>query len=158
MSKTASTLIDDLLVLECLFQMNLRFGSKRMIRRHDDYKILFGNRDKFNQWFIIDFGTEADIVFLLFQSGEDIAGKNLITEQIEMDLFSLIGIKKAADDLWHKVNTQSSEKSHIDLSFSLSCKLETVYRGIQPVQGLFHILQKRLAIFGERNIPSVFFK
>ena len=75
-----------------------------------------------------------------------------------MDLFSLIGIKKAADDLWHKVNTQSSEKSHIDLSFSLSCKLETVYGGIQPVQGLFHILQKRLAIFGERNIPSVFFK
>ena len=65
---------------------------------------------------------------------------------------------KAADDLWHKVNTQSSEKSHIDLSFSLSCKLETVYRGIQPVQGLFHILQKRLAIFGERNIPSVFFE
>ena len=63
-SKTASTLIDDLLVLECLFQMNLRFGSKRMIRWHDDYKILFGNRDKFNQWFIIDFGTEADIIFL----------------------------------------------------------------------------------------------
>ena len=65
-SKTASALIDDLLVLECLFQMDLRFGSKRMIRWHDDYKILFGDRDKFNQWFIIDFGTEADIIFLFF--------------------------------------------------------------------------------------------
>ena len=75
-----------------------------------------------------------------------------------MDLFSHIGIKKAADDLWHKVNTQSSEKSHIDLSFSLSCKLETVYRGIQPVSGFVPHPPERLAIFGERNIPSVFFK
>ena len=84
----------------------LGFLSKRMFRRNDDDQILLGNRNKFDQWFVVKFGTEADIVFLLFQSGEDIAGKHLIAEQIEMDLFSHIGIKKAADDLWHKVNTQ----------------------------------------------------
>ena len=39
-----------------------------MIRWHDDYKILFGDRDKFNEWFVIDLGTETDVVFLLFQS------------------------------------------------------------------------------------------
>ena len=158
LAETAPLLEDDLLVWKRFLQMYLAFLSKRMFRWNDDDQILLGNRNKFDQRFVIKFGTETDIIFLLFQSGEDITGKHLITEQIEMDLFSLIGIKKAADDLWHKVNTQSSEKSHIDLSFSFSCKLETVYRGIQPVQGLFHILQKRLAIFGERNIPSVFFK
>ena len=76
--------------------MDLGFLSKRMFRRNDDDQILLGNRNKFDQWFVVKFGTEADIVFLLFQSGEDIAGKNLIAEQIEMDLFSHIGIKKAA--------------------------------------------------------------
>ena len=79
--------------------MDLGFLSKRMFRRNDDDQILLGNRNKFDQWFVVKFGTEADIVFLLFQSGEDIAGKNLITEQIEMDLFSLIGITKAAEQI-----------------------------------------------------------
>lgn len=56
----------------------------------DDDQILLGNRNKFDQWFVVKFGTEADIVFLLFQSGEDIAGKNLITEQIERICFPLL--------------------------------------------------------------------
>jgi len=67
--------------------MNLGFLSKRMFRRNDDDQILLGNRNKFDQWFVVKFGTEADIVFLLFQSGEDIAGKNLITEQIETSVY-----------------------------------------------------------------------
>ena len=66
MTQTASALIDPLLVLQCLFQMNLRLGSQWMIRRNDDDQILLGNRDKFDQRFIIDLGTKADIVFLFF--------------------------------------------------------------------------------------------
>ena len=130
LAQAASLLEDDLLVWKRFLQMDLGFLSKRMFRWNDDDQILLGNRNKFNQRFVVKFGTEADIVFLLFQSGEDITGKYLISEQIEIDLFFFVGIKKAADDLRHKVNTQSSEKSHINLSFSLSCKLETVYRGI----------------------------
>ena len=95
LAETASLLEDDLLVWKRFLQMDLRFLSKRVFRRNDDDQILLGNRNKFDQWFVVKFGTEADIVFLPFQSGEDIAGKHLITEQIEMNLFSLIGIKKA---------------------------------------------------------------
>jgi len=138
--------------------MDLGFLRKRMSGRNNNHQILLGNGDKLDQRFVIKFGTEADIIFLLFQAGKDIAGKHLVAEQIEIDLFSLVGSEKTADDLRHKINTQSPEKGHINLSFSLSGKLETVYRGIQPVQGFFHIPQKSFAIFGERNIPSVFFK
>ena len=138
--------------------MDLGFLRKRMAGRNNNHQVLFGNRDKLDQRFVIKFGTEADIIFLLFQPGKDIAGKNLVTEQIEIDLFSFVGGEKIADDLRHKINSKGPEKSHINLPFSFSCKLETVYRGIQPVQGFFHISQKSLAIFGERNIPSVFFK
>ena len=45
--------------------MDLGFLSKRMFRRNDDDQILLGNRDKFDQRFIIDLGTKADIVFLV---------------------------------------------------------------------------------------------
>ena len=123
MSKTASTLIDDLLVLECLFQMDLRFGSKRMIRWHDDYKILFGDRDKFNQWFIIDFGTEADIIFLFFYAFQNLICDYFIAVQSKVDLFSLIFIQKATQDPGNKVTSQSSQKGNINVPLSFSGKL-----------------------------------
>ena len=123
MSKTASALIDDLLVLECLFQMDLRFGSKRMIRWHDDYKILFGDRDKFNQWFIIDFGTEADIIFLFFYAFQNLICDHFIAVQSKVDLFSLILIQKTTQDPGNKITSQSSQECNVDPPLTFTGKL-----------------------------------
>ena len=158
LAETTALFKNDLFVWQCFFQMNLRFFRKRMSGWNDNDQILLGNRNKLDQWFVVKFGTEADVIFLFFQSVQDITCQNLVTEQIEIDLLSFIGSEKAADDLGNKIHAKSTQEGNVDLAFSFTCKLETVHRRVQPVQGFFHILQKRLAIFGERNIPSVFFK
>ena len=45
--------------------MDLGFLRKRMAGRNNNHQVLFGNRDKLDQRFVIKFGTEADIIFLL---------------------------------------------------------------------------------------------
>lgn len=94
-----------------------------MIRWHDDYKILFGDRDKFNQWFIIDFGTEADIIFLFFYAFQNLICDYFIAVQSKVDLFSLIFIQKATQDPGNKVTSQSSQKGNINVPLSFSGKL-----------------------------------
>ena len=94
-----------------------------MIRWHDDYKILFGNRDKFNQWFIIDFGTEADIIFLFFYAFQNLICDHFIAVQSKVDLFSLILIQKTTQDPGNKITSQSSQECNVDPPLTFTGKL-----------------------------------
>ena len=55
LAQAASLLEDDLLVWKRFLQMYLGFLSKRMFRWNDDDQILLGNRNKFDQRFVVSF-------------------------------------------------------------------------------------------------------
>lgn len=94
-----------------------------MIRRNDDYQILLGYRGKFNEWFVIDLGTETDVVFLLFQSLQDLVCDDLIAVQRKVDLFSLMLIQKTTQDPGNKITSQSSQECNVDPPLTFAGKL-----------------------------------
>ena len=129
-----------------------------MIRWHDDYKILFGDRDKFNQWFIVDLGTETNVVFLLFQALQNLVCDDLIAVQRKVNLFSLVLIQKPTQDPGNKITSQSSQKSNIDPAFAFTGKLQIANRSIELLQNILGIGKERFSVFGKGDIPSVFLK